>query len=274
MPAAKAGAAPKKKRAPKAAAAVEAEVVAVAPVPEEAAASDGQSHIILQLPIQASRVEEITKGAAGRSELQDPSPWAPWAIPYMPCLDAGGAEAVDESIVSGTSGGGDGAEAGCPACFWCCHAVPSRKHGMPLDYDPAHRMFTVYGVFCSLQCAAAHNMATHVGSDRMWDVHAWIQMLAKMQGLTLPVRPAPSRYVLKLFGGPLDIDDFRAAHHSPCRTVVLNVPPLVSVQGQTEVVNTSFLANDGKVKLSRRKAIVDPHKTLETKMNLSYGAAH
>lgn len=158
-------------------------------------------------------------------------------------------------------------------CFWCCHAPVGNAVGMPVAYDAVRAVFHVYGTFCSLQCAAAHNFAMHLGSDRAWDVHAWIQMLAKTHGLPVPVRPAPSRYVLQMFGGTLDIDAFRAAHRSLARTVVLNVPPMVSVQSQVETVNTSFLAAaGGKVKLSRKKAVVDHRKTLDAKMNLTFAA--
>jgi hypothetical protein len=217
-------------------------------------------HVILQLPIMASRLDEILLGTASAS-ADAPLPYNEWQMQFMSCVDS-----ADDA----------GEESCCDAqpthCFWCCHAIAARKFGMPIDYDAAHRMFTVTGAFCSLQCAAAHNMATHMGSDRMWDVHGWIQLMAKMHGVPVPVRPAPSRYVLRLFGGPMGIDEFRVAHGTASRTMLVNMPPLVSVQPQVEMVNTSFLANDGKVKLSRKKSVVDHRKTLEAKMNLSYDA--
>jgi hypothetical protein len=146
---------------------------------------------------------------------------------------------------------------------------------MPVNFDSVHNIFHVYGQFCSLPCAAAYNASTHMGSDRMWDIHSWIQMMGQVYQHPLPVRPAPSRYVLKMFGGPLSIDEFRASHKTLSRTVVLNVPPLVSVQSQVEWVNTSFLQADSADarKLSRKKSIVDSKRTLESKMNLTVTSA-
>jgi len=252
--------------------AVEAPPVVAAPEPppivEEAMRQvyekDADQHIILQLPISSSRVDDILQGAT-TSYTNLPTPYVAHHEWTMSCTET----ASTTNVVANA----------CSNCFWCCHPIPSQKFGMPIDYDAAHRMFTVYGHFCSLQCVAAHNMSTHMGSDRMWDVHGWIQMMAKVHGMPLPVRPAPSRFVLKMFGGPMDIDDFRAIHRTCSRTVVLNVPPLVNVQPQVEVVNTSFLntrkepdseAKGTHNKLIRKKSIVDQRKTLESKMNLSY----
>jgi hypothetical protein len=233
-------------------------VTAEAPAP---APANPQPHVILQLPIPAARVDEILQGGASSMDL--PTPYVSSNEWTMSCTETGHPGSGDEAPVPAN-------------CFWCCHPIPAAKFGMPIDYDAAHRMFTVYGHFCSVQCVAAHNMATHMGSDRMWDIHGWIQMMAKMHGLSVPVRPAPSRYVLKMFGGPMDIDEFRGVHRTASRTVVLNVPPLVNVRAQVEAVNTSFLGTrnlepdpDAKGKLARKKSVAD-RSTLEVKMNLSY----
>ena len=226
-------------------------------------------HIILQLPIPAERVQEIVSKLEGASDGRaDPCPYVPnhyWAT------SCGSYASPDSSAVAEPI-----------LCHWCCHAITANKVGMPIDYDSVHNVFHVYGQFCSLSCAAAYNVSTHMGSDRMWDIHSWIQMMAQVYQLPLPIRPSPSRYVLKMFGGPLSIEEFREAHNNLARTVVLNVPPLVSVQPQVEWVNTSFLAGSGngltgdgladdadtRGKLTRRKSVVDSKRTLESKMNL------
>ena len=232
-------------------------------------------HIILQLPIPADRIQDIVSKMEGANDGRgDPCPYVPNHYWTMSCSSFTSHEAAEVTNENQS------------LCHWCCHPITANKFGMPIDYDTVHNVFYVYGQFCSLSCAAAHNVATHMGSDRMWDVNGWLQMLAQFYQLPLPVRPAPSRYVLKMFGGPLSIDEFRAAHSTLARTVVLNVPPLVSVQPQVEWVNTSFLAGAGnglnvqrldgaddgdlaRAKLIRRKAVVDSKRTLESKMNLT-----
>lgn len=228
-------------------------------------------HVILQLPISNERVKEIVSKLEGAGDNRmDPCPYVPNHYWTMSCSSY----STPDQNLTGLSEP--------TLCHWCCHAITSNKVGMPIDYDSIHNVFHVYGQFCSLSCAAAYNVSTHMGSDRMWDIHSWIQMMAQVYQQQLPVRPAPSRYVLKMFGGPLSIDEFRSAHTTLARTVVLNVPPLVSVQPQVEWVNTSFLAGSGnglaegpsedgenRTRLTRRKSVVDSKRTLESKMNLT-----
>lgn len=155
-------------------------------------------------------------------------------------------------------------------CFWCCHEVGHMTYGMPIRYDLTNRTFTMYGTFCSLECASAHNFSVHLGSDRAWEIHSWIQMLGKRFGYSEPIRPAPSRYLLQMFDGPLSIEEFRNAHKGQTRTYVLNIPPIINVNSQMEVVNTSFLGNTESI---NKQSMVDKPlrkpKTLDTKMNLT-----
>ena len=243
------------------------EAVVSAPPLADCCPPDDGSHIILQLPISADRVKAIIQEGTEALGVDggNPCPYVPshcWTMACSSFETAGANEvAADQPHISMNTS----------ICHWCCHPIVSQKFGMPINFDSVHNIFHVYGQFCSLPCAAAYNASTHMGSDRMWDIHSWIQMMGQVYQHPLPVRPAPSRYVLKMFGGPLSIEEFRASHRTLSRTVVLNVPPLVSVQSQVEWVNTSFLQVDSTDarKLSRKKSIVDSKRTLESKMNLT-----
>lgn len=154
-------------------------------------------------------------------------------------------------------------------CFWCCYDIGHMTYGMPIRYDFTTKTFTMYGTFCSLECAAAHNFSVHLGSDRAWEIHSWIQMLGKRFGYSEPIRPAPSRYLLELFDGPLSITEFRNAHKGQTKTYVLNIPPIINVSSQMEVVNTSFLGNTNEsVGYIPEKTQKKP-RTLDAKMNLT-----
>jgi len=125
-------------------------------------------------------------------------------------------------------------------CFHCCHEIGHMCFGMPTRYDGHTETFTTYGNFCSLECAAAFNFSTHMGSDRAWEIHSWIQMLGRRYGFSEPIRPAPARYLLEMFDGPLTIEQFRRAHATQTRTLVLNIPPMISLPSQLESINTSY----------------------------------
>jgi hypothetical protein len=73
-------------------------------------------------------------------------------------------------------------------------------------------------------------------------------MLAKRYGFSNIIRPAPSRYLLKMFGGNLSIEEFREAHLKTDKTYILNIPPMISINTSSEILNTSYLA-----KLSENK---------------------
>lgn len=127
-------------------------------------------------------------------------------------------------------------------CFWCCHSIDNIVYSMPYNYDTVNDSYFVFGSFCSLQCANAYNFSVHGSSDKVWEINSWIQMLGKRYGFTNTIRPAPSKYLLKMFGGNLTIDDFREAHIKSDKTYVLNIPPMISINSSSEILNTSYLA--------------------------------
>jgi len=128
-------------------------------------------------------------------------------------------------------------------CYWCCHPIENRTYGMPYKYNTVSDTYTLYGNFCSLECSNAYNFSIHCGSDKVWEINSFIQMLSKHYGFTHPIRPAPSKYLLKLFNGPMSICEFRKAHVTNDKTHLLNLPPMISTNFNYEVVNTSYLKN-------------------------------
>ena len=125
-------------------------------------------------------------------------------------------------------------------CYWCCHSIDN-NYGMPYNYDTINDTFYTLGSFCSLQCANAYNFSTNSGSDKVWEINSWIQMIARRFGINNIIRPAPCRYLLKMFGGNLSIEEFREAHINTDKTYILNIPPMISICSTSEVINTSYL---------------------------------
>ena len=137
-------------------------------------------------------------------------------------------------------------------CFWCCHSIDNIVYSMPYNYDSINDSYFVFGSFCSLQCANAYNFSVHGSSDKVWEINSWIQMLGKRYGFTNTIRPAPSKYLLKMFGGNLTIEEFREAHIKSDKTHVLNIPPMISINSSSEILNTSYLA---KMSENKKKKI-------------------
>lgn len=232
----------------------------VAPAEPEAA---NHQPIILQLPIAPSRLEEIMESTNLHGILEynpnivDPQPYIPDDT-FQSNNDTIVSKRMEEGEATDEPSDPDACDDvtkshvshGC-ACYWCCHSIPHIEYGMPIRYDVFHKSFTLFGSFCSLECAAAYNFSTHMGSDRVWEIHSWIQMLAHRYGYQEHVRPAPPRYLLKMFNGPLSIDEFRETHKGLARTYMMNIPPFIHVVSQMEVLNTSFLESSDAKKTKR-----------------------
>ena len=126
-------------------------------------------------------------------------------------------------------------------CYWCCHKVVNFCGHMPLNYNYATGNFKVFGVFCSLHWMSAYNVSINSKSDKLWQINTLINMLANRYGYNNNIRPAPSRYLLKMFGGSMDIEEFRNCHKTYERSHIMNIPPMICISGTPEVINTSYV---------------------------------
>lgn len=97
-------------------------------------------------------------------------------------------------------------------CQWCLHSFDNPPVGIPFRKN-ACGTYDSFGVFCSLECASAFNFdrlhASHVAYAR----HTMCCELATEHSnqtvRPIKIRPAPPREMLKMFGGPLTIEEFR-----------------------------------------------------------------
>jgi hypothetical protein len=156
-------------------------------------------------------------------------------------------------------------------CYWCCHPIDNRTYGMPYKYNIKTDTYVLLGNFCSLECANAYNFSSHCGSDKVWEINSLIQMLSKHYGFTHPIRPAPSRFLLKIFNGPMTIDEFRKGHYTNDKTYILNLPPMISTNFSYEVVNTSYLKNitdNMHIKLDNQNINIKKKSTIDNKLSL------
>ena len=113
-------------------------------------------------------------------------------------------------------------------CWYCCHPF----EGVPLcvPHTKKRGRYSVYGVFCSLNCAIAHVQQTASFKQQ--------QVLLMLRNMAIDVfgfsttaafgaAAAPNKAFLRVFGGHLSIDDFRATSLTCCSTVL--TPPFVSL---------------------------------------------
>lgn len=229
--------------------------------------------IILQLPITEKQINDINK-----KDLSLPEPYDPNSC-YLDDINTANIPCnfqdnnTDNNYFNTMNNNNTfNIEKTTNNCYWCCHHIDDNVYGMPYKYVPVTDTYVLYGCFCSLHCANAYNFSVHTGSDKCWEINSFIQMLSKHYGYTTQIRPAPSRFLLKIFNGPLSIEEFRSAHLTHDKTHLLNIPPMISTTYNYEVVNTSYLKNItdnmNGIKNSITTTPVKNKTTIDAKLNL------
>lgn len=101
-------------------------------------------------------------------------------------------------------------------CWHCCHACDPGALAlpMPIDYDERTDAFTVVGTFCSFACMKAFN-ATRNSSRKDVNYLNIALFARRFYGRCTHIQTAPPRVALAAFGGPMSIDEFRAAARDP-----------------------------------------------------------
>jgi len=168
-------------------------------------------------------------------------------------------------------------------CYWCCHRFDNAPYGIPVKM--VNHKFYVFGCFCSLECAMAHNFSSRDSNTEIWERHNLINMLARKIGCEERIKPAPTRLALSMFGGHLSIEEFRGFSKTN-KLININFPPMMTLTQQIEEINESDINNElryipvdterinrykEKIHLKRTKPINTSENTLDQAMNLKFG---
>ena len=167
------------------------------------------------------------------------------------------------------------------SCYWCCNQFNTVPFGIPVKY--VDHKFHVYGCFCSLECAAAFNFQSLDSHDEKWERYHMINLLSHKIGHVDRVRAAPSRLALKMFGGYMEIDEFRSFATTATKVIGVNFPPMMTLTQQIEEMNECDVNSEykyipldierinkyrEKIVLRRSKPVTEFKNTLDSLMNL------
>jgi len=112
------------------------------------------------------------------------------------------------------------------ACFWCCHPFLGQQFVLPVSYEAYKNIYTCDGNFCSPECALAYLYLEPTISDgTRWNRHALLNNLYS-ELYSNPISPAPPRTLLRMFGGPLDIEQFRNYVIGTNDVILSSLPPI------------------------------------------------
>lgn len=117
-------------------------------------------------------------------------------------------------------------------CWWDGHSFDTKPFFIPKSIHESHkeRSYSVYGNFCSPECAMAHlNAETTLDPEVRWErVLLLHEMCSKVYNDThARIQPSLPRWTLKEYGGGLDIDEYRKACTQPIGACEIIYPPII-----------------------------------------------
>ena len=169
------------------------------------------------------------------------------------------------------------------SCWWCCHPFLNQAVRLPVSFSEDTDLFHGYGHFCSYNCACSYLFNSPEYFDKKWDIYSLLNMMFRRAnlGVNKKVRLAPPRQDLKMFGGHLNIHDFRAANNLNEKEYKLLVPPMTLIIPQIEETKPKFEENNlipvnrqkmqnatEALKIRRSKPILDHKHTLNSFMTI------
>ncbi len=129
------------------------------------------------------------------------------------------------------------------SCFWCCHPFVWKACVLPISYDAYENMYTCEGHFCSPECALSYLYTEPNVSDiARWTRQTLLADMYRCMYKTRELTPAPPRATLRMFGGPLNIEQFREQNAFNEDIITVQLPPLrlyvpsMNAQGPTRDV--------------------------------------
>jgi hypothetical protein len=154
-------------------------------------------------------------------------------------------------------------------CWWCVHPFHTGDtYHMPFKYDNLRDRFTTTGEFCSWECMKAY--AIYLSTARAGEIQSFIALMRlKVFGKYVPLKAAPKRQALKIFGGPLSIEEFRKTStqsvpiYLPYESYIIPLAETVKVDQPAEVGET--------LKLKRTKPLQRTASKLESALGITRG---
>ena len=170
------------------------------------------------------------------------------------------------------------------ACFWCCHTFDWRPVVLPVRDQGDY--IQVQGNFCCPECAMASLFDSRQDSFARWEQLSLLNRIyGSSSGTDGTLRPAPPRTILKMFGGPMTIEDYRSLIRKGKMRIDIHVPPMVSLlatmdtkpidfydvsltKNVMETVGERLAKAEEVLKLKRTKPLKAWESTLDACINL------
>jgi predicted nucleic acid-binding Zn finger protein len=126
-------------------------------------------------------------------------------------------------------------------CYWCCHPFDNIPCGIPEKYIDG--VFYLSECFCSFNCTASYifNITKH----KKWEKYSLLNLLyKKISNKNEKIELALNRKLLNVFGGYMNISEFRKNLDILDKKHNLLIPPIVSIIPKVEVLRNNCVINN------------------------------
>lgn len=149
-------------------------------------------------------------------------------------------------------------------CWNCCHSFEEIVYGLPLKY--ISNVFYTYGDFCSLECAARYALEYF---DNYHEIISLVNLYNNVINSSVDkvVSIAPNKLLLKIFGGTMDIEEYRSGF-SDKNIHDIKIPPILPIKHTIDTHEVNSGNNKSNLKLYRKKPLASEKKSISNSMNL------
>lgn len=136
-------------------------------------------------------------------------------------------------------------------CYWCKHPFQGRPIGCPvkcyLNEHTNENIYETYDIFCGFNCLMSHIVYVHKHNIDT-DIYRESDTLVKQMYFDIydnfpsdnDIRCAPDWKLLKSFGGPMEIEEFRKSNENVCITSTnMRVRPFPIMISSTDMFQKS-----------------------------------
>lgn len=134
------------------------------------------------------------------------------------------------------------------ACFWCAHTFTWQPSIIPEREEKGS--YRVYGNFCSPSCCMAFLLQESLDTHVRWERIALLHRLYGKHYSSGRIFPSPSRESMKMFGGPMTIEQYRGTISAGKVRIDLQLPPMVSILGSIDTKPIDFYDSSMKHTIS------------------------
>jgi hypothetical protein len=156
-------------------------------------------------------------------------------------------------------------------CWWDDQQFKNNRWGIPSKF--VNDSFHIYGCFCSPNCAAAYLFNMYKDTDDIWNKYSLLNfMYNSIYGTNISVKLAPSKLILKKYGGDLSIKEYRSSFNNKHNNYYINIPSTIIYNINVENINNNSSednTDNSELRLYRRGPIIDYKQTLDSSMNLN-----